>query len=122
MSRLATAAVEIQFSRKNDSRLGPNHDKSGPKSGRAMGLNRDSKFQVTGQRGMRIGVAILIAAGLPGAPSFGQNVPIPKPAPKSRDFRMSESEPQRAPTTTSALQLKPPDPVIPDPRRNQPAS
>jgi len=71
---------------------------------------------------MRIGGAILIAAGLLGAPSFGQNVPIPKPAPKGRNIQMSASEPQRAPATTGTLQLKPPDPVIPDPRRSQPAS
>jgi outer membrane lipoprotein-sorting protein len=90
-----------------------------------MRLNRDSKFLVTKPsviRGMRIGGAILIAAGLLGAPSFGQNVPIPKPAPKGRNIQMSASEPQRAPATTGTLQLKPPDPVIPDPRRSQPAS
>jgi outer membrane lipoprotein-sorting protein len=49
-------------------------------------------------------------------------VPIPKPAPKGRNIQMSASEPQRAPATTGTLQLKPPDPVIPDPRRSQPAS
>src|SRR6478609_4389007 len=90
-----------------------------------MRLNRDSKFLVTKPsviRGMRIGGAILIAAGLLGAPSFGQNMPIPKPAPKGRNIQMSASEPQRAPATTGTLQLKPPDPVIPDPRRSQPAS
>ncbi|MBU6463077.1 MAG: outer membrane lipoprotein carrier protein LolA [Bradyrhizobium sp.] len=90
-----------------------------------MRLNRDSKFLVTKSpviHGTRIGVAILTAAGLLGAPSFGQNVPIPKPAPKRRDIQMSASEPQRAPATTGALQQKPPDPVIPDPRRNQPAN
>src|SRR6476620_861898 len=90
-----------------------------------MRLNRDSKFLVTKPsviRGMRIGGAILIAAGLLGAPSFGQNVPMPKGAPKGRNIQMSASEPQRAPATTGTLQLKPPDPVIPDPRRSQPAS
>jgi outer membrane lipoprotein-sorting protein len=89
-----------------------------------MRLNRDSKFLTKPSviRGMRIGGAILIAAGLLGAPSFGQNVPIPKPAPKGRNIQMSASEPQRAPATTGTLQLKPPDPVIPDPRRSQPAS
>jgi outer membrane lipoprotein-sorting protein len=90
-----------------------------------MRLNRDSKFPVTKPsviRRMRIAGAILIAAGLLGAPSFGQNVPIPKPAPKGRNIQMSASEPPRAPATTGTLQLKPPDPVIPDPRRNQPAN
>ena len=90
-----------------------------------MRLNRDSKFLVTKPsviRRTRIAGAILIAAGLLGAPSFGQNVPIPKPAPKGRNILMSASEPPRAPATTGTLQLKPPDPVIPDPRRTQPAS
>jgi outer membrane lipoprotein-sorting protein len=90
-----------------------------------MRLNRDSKFLVTKPlviRRMRIAGAILIAAGLLGTPSFGQNVPIPKPAPKGRNIQISASEPPRAPATTGTLQLKPPDPVIPDPRRNQPAS
>src|SRR5690348_9801039 len=90
-----------------------------------MRLNRDSKFPVTKPsviRRMRIAGAILIAAGLLGAPSFGQNVPIPKPAPKGRNIQMSASEPPRAPATTGTLQLKPPDPVIPDPRRNVPTN
>jgi len=90
-----------------------------------MRLNRDSKFPITKPsvvRRLRIAGAILIAAGPLGAPLFGQNVPIPKPAPKGRNIQMSASEPQRAPATTGTLQLKPPDPVIPDPRRSQPAS
>jgi outer membrane lipoprotein-sorting protein len=91
-----------------------------------MRLNRDSKFPTTTQpahRGARGGSAILIAAsllaiGLIPAPSFAQNVPIPKPAPKGRDIQMSAS----GPATTGTTQAQPPDPVIPDPRRNQPAN
>ena len=46
-----------------------------------------------------------------------QTVPIPKPAPKGRDgMQMS------GPITTGATSTQPPDPVIPDPRRNVPAN
>ena len=76
---------------------------------------------------MRRGLALLIAASVVcvAAPSFvtsasAQNLPIPKPAPKARDrVQMGASDQQKAPVTTGAT---PPDPVIPDPRRNIPAS
>ena len=79
---------------------------------------------------MRHGLALLIAASIAGAaaPSAmtsasAQNVPIPKPAPRARDrVQMSASEQQKAPMTTGATTATPPDPVIPDPRRNVPAS
>jgi outer membrane lipoprotein-sorting protein len=71
-------------------------------------------------RSLRAALALLIAAGLTGAPpAEAQNVPIPKPAPKGRDVQMSASE--RAPLTTGATPA-PPNPVIPDPRRNVPAN
>jgi outer membrane lipoprotein-sorting protein len=72
--------------------------------------------------GLRIGPAILIAASLIVAPSFAQNVPIPKPAPKGRDVQLSASDTQRGPATTGTTPAQPPEPVIPDPRRNQPAN
>jgi outer membrane lipoprotein-sorting protein len=75
-------------------------------------------------RGMRGALALLIATSLAAAatPLSAQNVPIPKPAPKTRDgIQMSASEPQKPPMTTGATQT-PPNPVIPDPRRNVPAS
>ena len=75
-------------------------------------------------RGMRGALALLIATSLAAAatPSSAQNVPVPKPAPKTRDgVQMSASEPQKPPMTTGATQT-PPNPVIPDPRRNVPAS
>ncbi|OAF09153.1 MULTISPECIES: outer membrane lipoprotein carrier protein LolA [Bradyrhizobium] len=53
------------------------------------------------------------------ATSFAQNVPVPKPAPKGRDG--SASDAQRGPATTGATQA-PPNPIIPDPRRNVPSS
>jgi outer membrane lipoprotein-sorting protein len=79
---------------------------------------------------MRRGLALLIAASIAGValPSIvtsasAQNVPIPKPAPRARDrVQMSASEQQKAPMTTGATTATPPDPVIPDPRRNVPAS
>src|SRR3954447_3009991 len=58
-------------------------------------------------------------------PSSAQTVPVPvpKPAPKDRGpMLMSASEPQRAPMTTGATLAKPPEPVIPNPRRNVPAN
>ena len=78
---------------------------------------------------MRTGLALLIAASIAGVaalsvvrPSAAQTVPIPKPAPKGRSsVQMSASDPQKAPMTTGAPAAVP-DPVIPDPRRNVPAS
>jgi outer membrane lipoprotein-sorting protein len=71
-----------------------------------------------------IGVAVTIAASMTSvvASSVAQTVPIPKPAPKNRDIQMSASEPQKGPLTTGATSASPPDPVIPDPRRNVPAN
>ena len=53
-----------------------------------------------------------------------QSVPIPKPAPKKRDsVQISASDPQKGPITTGATPLAPPpNPVIPDPRRNLPVN
>src|SRR5260370_4199680 len=76
-------------------------------------------------RGMRAGLALLIAAFMLGivTPSSAQTVPIPKPAPKARDrVQMSASDPQRGPITTGANAAAASDPVIPDPHRNLPAN
>src|SRR2546430_8714365 len=53
-----------------------------------------------------------------------QSVPIPKPAPKKRDsVQIRASDPQKGPITTGATPLAPPpNPVIPDPRRNLPVN
>ena len=51
------------------------------------------------------------------AASFAQTVPVPKPAPKARD----NAPPSGGPSITGATQT-PPNPVIPDPRRNVPSS
>jgi outer membrane lipoprotein-sorting protein len=72
--------------------------------------------------GLHIGVALLMAASMLCivVPSSAQSVPVPKPAPKGRDVQLSASDGQRGPLTTGTTQ--PPEPVIPDPRRNVPAS
>jgi len=72
--------------------------------------------------GLHTAVTLLIAASLLCivVPSSAQSVPVPKPAPKGRDVQMSASDAQRGPATTGTT--KPPDPVIPDPRRNVPAN
>jgi outer membrane lipoprotein-sorting protein len=72
--------------------------------------------------GLHTGVALLMAASMlcVVVPSSAQSVPVPKPAPKGRDVQLSASDAQRGPATTGTTQ--PPEPVIPDPRRNVPAS
>jgi outer membrane lipoprotein-sorting protein len=79
---------------------------------------------------MRGGLALLVAASIAGVAtlsvvtsSSAQTVPIPKPAPKARgSVQMSASDAQKSPMTTGATPLTPPEPVIPDPRRNVPAN
>ena len=63
-------------------------------------------------------LALLIATsiGVMVTPSPAQTVPVPKPAPKARDAYDS----QKGPMTTGTTAV--PNPVIPDPRRNVPAS
>jgi outer membrane lipoprotein-sorting protein len=100
----------------------------GPKAWQEDALTRNQKpriaelFQIRVARGA---LALLIAASVGGiaAPSFSQTaaptVPIPKPAPKGRDAQATDGP--RGPMTTGATQA-PPNPVIPDPRRNVPTS
>ena len=79
---------------------------------------------------MRGGLALLVATSIAGAvtvsavtPLSAQTVPIPKPAPKARgSVQMSASDPQKSPVTTGATSATPPEPMIPDPRRNVPAN
>src|SRR5205814_86553 len=91
--------------------------------------------------GMRAGLTLLIGPSLtgvvtlsaatsssaqpvPAPPVPAQTVPIPKPAPKGRGgLQLSASDPQRGPMQTGATPAAlPPNPVIPDPRRNLPAN
>ena len=77
-------------------------------------------------RAGRAALVVLFAASIggPAVPSFAQtaapSVPIPKPAPKGRDSQTSAADGQRGAVTTGATLT--PNPVIPDPRRNVPAS
>jgi outer membrane lipoprotein-sorting protein len=95
-------------------------------------LNRNPKLKTARQfaiRGARAAIAVLIAASITGvAPSSAQTAapqtaPVPKPAPKARGgVQMSASDTQKNPLTTGATSASPPEPVIPDPRRNTPAN
>jgi outer membrane lipoprotein-sorting protein len=71
-------------------------------------------------------LALLVAGSLAGVTaSPAQNVPVPKPAPKARDRDNAQNQMSAAdkpPMTTGATQQQPPTPVIPDPKRNVPAS
>lgn len=75
-------------------------------------------------RTARTALALLIVASITGmaTSSFAQNVPIPKPAPKGRDTQTSAADGQKGPLTTGATPATAPNPIIPDPRRNVPAS
>jgi outer membrane lipoprotein-sorting protein len=75
-------------------------------------------------RGAYVGVVTAIAALMMGAtaPIAAQHVPTPKPAPKSRDIRLSAAAGPVVAGTTQPQRQQPPDPIIPDPRRNVPAS
>ena len=74
--------------------------------------------------GTRAALALIVAVSVAGAAtlSTAQTVPVPKPAPKGRDnTQLSAWERQKRsrPTTGTAT---PPEPVIPDPRRNVPTN
>ncbi|WP_407177785.1 outer membrane lipoprotein carrier protein LolA [Bradyrhizobium sp. STM 3562] len=74
-------------------------------------------------RGACVAATLLVAAALIAlaVPLSAQTVPIPKPSPKDRG-KIQLSEAQRGPVTTAAAQPTPPEPIIPDPRRNVPTS
>jgi outer membrane lipoprotein-sorting protein len=72
---------------------------------------------------VRSALALLIGASIASClatPSGAQTVPIPKPAPKGRDVQLSASD-GKGSLTTGANAI-PPNPIIPDPRRNVPTS
>lgn len=79
--------------------------------------------------GIRTALALLIALSVVSvaAPSSAQTVsaqivPMPKPAPKARGVQLTASDQQKTPVTTGTTPTAPPNPVIPDPRRNLPAN
>jgi len=92
-------------------------------------LTRISKFRPVepfAVASTRAALALTIAVSVAGAAtlSTAQTVPVPKPAPKGRDnTHLSASERQkRSLPTTGATSATPPEPVIPDPRRNVPTN
>jgi len=68
-------------------------------------------------RSARVAGVLLVTAIMVTTASIAQNVPVPKPAPKGRDAQTGGG----GPATTGATQT-PPNPIIPDPRRNVPSS
>ena len=79
-------------------------------------------------RGTRTALALLVTAAIAGS-AAAQNAPAtpkpaanagPKAAPKAKDAG-AQSNADKGPATTGATQA-PPEPVIPDPRRNVPAN
>ena len=69
----------------------------------------------------------MVAASVFGVATFSsaQTVPVPRPAPKGRDgmpMSASDSQKRSSATTGSTAAETPPEPVIPDPRRNLPTA
>lgn len=90
-------------------------------------MDRNLKFRIAEHLAIarRTGLAPLIAAFVVSVvtSASAQNIPVPKPAPKARHrVELSASEPQRGPMTTGTTSASPPEPVIPDPRRNIPVN
>ena len=79
----------------------------------------DIRFASTiAARSARLAGVLLVTASMVTATSLAQTVPVPKPAPKGRDSAQTGGG---GPAVTGAMQT-PPNPVIPDPRRNVPSS
>jgi outer membrane lipoprotein-sorting protein len=103
-----------------------------PRANQDDSLNRNTKIRMTEQfaaPGIRTALALLIALSVVSvaAPSSAQTVsaqivPMPKPAPKARGVQLTASDQQKAPMTTGTTPTAPPNPVIPDPRRNLPTN
>lgn len=66
-------------------------------------------------------LALALALGLLAGPVAAQTVPLPKPSPKPRDGIQltATTTPTRGPSSSGTQ--APPEPVIPDPRRNVPS-
>ena len=71
--------------------------------------------------GVGIALAALVALSVTGVAAHSEAQTVPRSTPKGRDGAQF-GETQRAPQTTGTTQAVPPTPVIPDPRRNVPAS
>jgi outer membrane lipoprotein-sorting protein len=75
-------------------------------------------------RGIRTGLALLIATSVIGVSTsgFSQNVPVPKPAPKGRDGGVQMSAQDSQKSAANRAPQAPPNPIIPDPNRNVPTN
>jgi outer membrane lipoprotein-sorting protein len=69
--------------------------------------------------GASFAAALIVGLFVPFA--LAQTVPLPKPAPKARD-NMQTLASERTPLVAVVPTTRPPEPVIPDPRRNVPAN
>ena len=96
-------------------------------------MNRNPKFRIAEhdwpisglRRGWRCWPLLIVGVAEPrAAPSSAQTVPMPETGAESAQRRpdCSASDAQKGPMTTGATPATPPDPVIPDPRRNVPAN
>jgi outer membrane lipoprotein-sorting protein len=72
---------------------------------------------VIAAQGARMAGVLLVTAAIVTTSALAQTVPVPKPAPKGRDGGAAAG----GPAVTGATQT-PPNPIIPDPRRNVPSS
>lgn len=70
-------------------------------------------------RGAGTLASLLVAASLMAVPLSAETVPVPKPVPKGREGAPTAASDK---VTTGASTASPPNPVIPDPRRNVPSS
>lgn len=72
----------------------------------------------------RFAATIVATAAFAASQAFAQSIPLPRPAPRVRaPIQLSASEPrQMNPAPAQPRVTAPPNPVIPDPRRNVPAS
>ena len=80
--------------------------------------------RTTHRRRMAAGwlVAALIGSWLTPV-ALAEAIPMPKQAPKARgNIELSVAETRRTPATPGTTTVSPPNPIIPDPRRNKPAS
>jgi len=103
-----------------------------PQPSQDCALNRKLKSKAAklfAPRATQAAVAMFVAVSMVGAAASSTaqtppaSIPVPKPAPKGREgMQLSASETPKGPVTAGATAATPPNPVIPDPRRNVPAS
>lgn len=113
---------------KSDIRNAAKHCRRNASGGQDETLSRDVTHSSAASRPIRarLGVVRLAAALIMGllvlvTPALAEAVPLPQPAPKARNGAPAAMVVQTAqPEVTGTT--RPPDPIIPDPRRNVPAN